>query len=180
MTERNIILLSDSLLLRYVDYLHAHMSESGINGNLIYTPFPLNYEHPKELMVKNISENLKKSFNETRWERTFICLENDKIIAHAALKGHHLDAALHRCELGLGMNKGVRGQGLGKQILSYSIDWIKQNSPIEYIDLYVFSHNIAAIKLYTQLSFSQIGVNRDMFRVNGQSIDDNRMTLKLR
>lgn len=180
MNDKSIVLLDESKLEQYVDYLHSHMSESGLNGNLVYTPFPLNYEHPKEMMLKNIGDNLKKDFQTPRWERTFICLVGDEIIAHTALKGHYLDAALHRCEVGLGMNQFVRGQGLGEKMMKHSIDWLIKNSPIEYIDLYVFSHNPAAIKLYKKLGFSHIGVNKDMFRINGQSVDDNRMTLKIR
>lgn len=180
MNDRSVVLLDESMLEQYVDYLHAHMSESGINGNLVYTPFPLKYEHPKEMMLKNIGDNIKKPFEATRWERTFICMDGVDIVAHAALKGHYLDAALHRCEVGLGMNQAVRAQGLGKRMMEHSIEWLKTNSPIEYIDLYVFSHNHAAIKLYTKLGFSHVGVNKDMFRINGLSIDDNRMTLKLR
>lgn len=178
--DRKIQMLSDNLLHAYVDYLHAHMSESGLNGNLVYTPFPLHFEHPKEMMIKNIGENIKKTFTTPRWERTFICLENDQIIAHAALKGHYLDAALHRCEVGLGMNKNVQGQRLGTRLMEHAISWLKNESPIEYLDLHVFSHNHTAMKLYQRLGFTQLGLLNDMFRINDQSINDIIMSLKLR
>ena len=172
--------LSENTLTSYIDYLHEHMSESGLNGNLVYTPFPLNFEHPKELMLKNIGDNIKKRLNESRWERVFLAFKDEKIIAHAAIKGHYLEAALHRCELGLGMLPEARSKGLGLKMMQIVIQWLKNDTELIWLDLSCFSHNTPALKLYTKLGFVNNGTMKDMFRVDGQSIDDHKMTLRLR
>ncbi len=59
-----------------------------------------------------------------------------------------------------------------------AIGWAR-NSGLAWIDLGVFRPNLRAQALYRKLGFVELGVTRDRFRLDGESIDDISMTLAL-
>lgn len=164
---------------KYVVHLHAHMSESGID-NIIYTPYSRSHRHDFEKLKEGITKRFSTSISKVNWERVFVAVENNKFVGHLDLRGAHIESSLHRCRLGMGLDREYRARGLGSKLISYAIDWIKKETTVEYIDLYTFSHNKPAILLYKKAGFKLIGSAVDMFRVDGKSICDYQMTKKIK
>ncbi len=80
--------------------------------------------------------------------------------------------------LGMGLEREVRGQGWGRQLLEAAITWAR-DAGLAWIDLGVFAHNPRARRLYESVGFETVGVTADRYRVDERSIDDVSMALKL-
>lgn len=171
--------LTPEHLSDYVEHLHTHMSESGID-DIVYTPFEIGFNHPKEKMKEKITERFGFPLDKTNWQRAFVATVDEKIVGHLDLQGHHLESSLHRCRLGMGLDKGFRSKGIGSKLMKAAIDWVTNTTSIDWIDLYTFEHNESAIALYKKFGFVTVGKVEDLFRVNGQKISDYQMVLNVR
>jgi ribosomal protein S18 acetylase RimI-like enzyme len=80
--------------------------------------------------------------------------------------------------LGMGVERGFRGQGHGRALLAAAIAWAK-NAELAWLDLGVFAHNRRARALYAAVGFVEVGITRDRYRVDGTVIDDVAMVLAL-
>jgi RimJ/RimL family protein N-acetyltransferase len=60
-----------------------------------------------------------------------------------------------------------------------ALEWAVAQPSLAWIDLQVFAHNLRARKLYESFGFREMSVTKDLFRVNGQSIDDVKMSLRV-
>lgn len=164
-------------ILDLVDHDLRHMREPGHDGQLAH-PFPPDYPWDKEKRLTEKLNSFPKNIDEEGWQRSFIVTHDDLIVAHLNLK-NNFEGMLHRAQLGMGIEAHYRGKGLGKKLLQFAIDWAKDQPTLEWIDLSVFAHNLPARKLYSSVGFEEIATYKDKIRVNGHSIDDVSMTLKL-
>jgi uncharacterized cupin superfamily protein len=114
-----------------------------------------------------------------QWEKAWGLFEGDEIVGHVDLVGNAFVPLAHRTRLSVGIEEKYRSQGFGKQLLATAINWASQQSFLAWIDLDVFSNNQAAINLYKQFKFVQVGKIIDRIRVEGKSIDDIQMALNL-
>ncbi len=80
----------------------------------------------------------------------------------------------------MGLEMKVRGQGYGKKLLMYSLEWAKSKPTLDWVDLSYFSHNLPAQKLYTSCGFQKLFTYEDRLRVGETKIDDVYMMLKLK
>ena len=162
---------------RYEAHAKRHRSESG-RGDFHFWPFePNDVTGPKGLTA----DALERPLSEIGWQRCFVALSEDEseIVADVNLKGDALRTGLHRCELGIGIERAYRRQGLGRRLMATAIEFAAATKALEWIDLKVFAHNTPARNLYQALGFVEVGAVRDRFRIGGQSIDDVLMTLDL-
>lgn len=121
-----------------------------------------------------------RPLTEPKWRRAFvIVIEDGSFVGHADLKGDQFLAGLHRCELGIGIERPYRRLGLGRSLMERAIGLARDAKTIQWVDLYVFGHNAAARALYKDLGFEETGTVRDRFRIRGRSVDDVGMTLKI-
>lgn len=164
-------------ILELVEHDIRHMREPG-HGGLLAHPFPPDYPWDKEKKLSEKINGFPKNIDEEGWQRSFIVNDGELIIAHLNLK-NNFEGMLHRAQLGMGIEAAYRGKGLGKKMLTFAINWAKEQPTLEWIDLSVFAHNLPARKLYSSLGFEEIATYKDKIRVNGLSIDDVSMTLKL-
>ncbi len=152
-----------------------HRAESG-RGEPHFMPFEPDDAHgPKGLSP----ERLALSLRDIGWQRWFVAWAEPEttIVGHVDLKGSDLVVGLHRCELGIGIERAYRGRGLGKQLMQTAIEFAVDAPTIGWLDLRVFAHNQPARTLYKQLGFRELGTLVDCFRISGASIDDVIMTL---
>ena len=161
-----------------VDHDIRHHNEPGFNG-LLSHPFEPGHPWDKIEIRKQVLLSISKDLYEEQWQRIFIIEANGKVLGSLNLK-NNFSGSLHRAQLGMGLEIPLRGQGIGKQILQMAISWAKTQESLTWIDLSVFAHNIPAIKLYKSLGFNEVATLEDRFRINGVSIDDIFMTLKLK
>ena len=153
-----------------------HRAESG-RGDHHFMPFaPDDPDGPDGLDV----DALNRALNEPGWQRWFVALDDrTNIVGHVDLKGDGLKTGQHRCELGIGIERGYRGAGLGRRLMATAIEFARGIETLTWIDLRVFSHNAAGRALYLAMGFSEAGTLVDRFRIEGQTVDDVIMTLKV-
>ena len=167
-----------------IPYLHQHLvrhgAESGNLGDLIFTPI----EEPWNKTLENLRDEKKtkweKSIAEVGWERCWVIVDEFGIYGELKLvQFHPLKSSLHRATLMMGIERSHRSCGYGTKLITEALSWAKEQSLLEWIDLYVFAHNLPAIALYTKAGFIENSTVTDLFRVKGQKIDDVHMILKL-
>jgi len=168
---------SDDLTL-LAEHNARHRAESG-RGELHFMPFvPGEEAGPR----KRRPEPLGLPLSEPGWERVFAAFADgrSRIVGEVNLTGDALRTGLHRCELGIGIERSHRGHGLGRRLMQTAIDFVREAPEIAWLDLKVFAHNKAARALYAALGFQEVGTVVDRFRIEGESIDDVIMTLDVR
>jgi RimJ/RimL family protein N-acetyltransferase len=77
----------------------------------------------------------------------------------------------HVAELGIFVLPPHRGQGVGKQLMSYALDWADIQG-LKKITLSVFTTNQQAIRLYEQFGFVLEGKRRMQYNVRGEYVDE--------
>lgn len=79
----------------------------------------------------------------------------------------------------MGVDSSVRGQGIGRKLVSSIVEWVRSASAIEYIDLWVLSDNYPARALYEKCGFTKAGEIIDMFRLDGRSLSYTMMSFRV-
>lgn len=157
-------------------HLLRHRAESG-RGDIHFMPFaPGDSDAPAGLNTRSLSLAL----HARGWQRWFIAIADQQIVGHVSLKGDGLNTGLHRCELGVGVERQYRGQGMGVALMNTAIDFARNADGLSYVDLSVFAHNAKARTLYGSLGFVDVATLVDRFRIEGESIDDVIMTLAVK
>ncbi len=151
------------------------------NGDLIFHPVDDMPTWNKEINIKALRDRWALTVSpEYRWERVWLQFDNDKIVGSASIRAGHLNASRHRASFSIGLEKFARGKGYGRQLMTTAMNWAKEQMFLDWIDIYAFSNNEKALRLYKSFGFEEIGTTVDIFRIKGQSIDDIHMCLKLR
>lgn len=156
-------------------HFERHILESG-RGEPHFMPYaPDDPDGPKGLDVASLDLPL----DAPGWQRWFVAIEEatPSIVGHVDLKGDALRVGLHRCELGIGIERAFRGQGLGERLIQAAIDFARQAESLAWIDLKAFAHNTRALALYRRMGFSEIGRLADRFRIDRTVVEDVLMTL---
>jgi RimJ/RimL family protein N-acetyltransferase len=161
-----------------VDHNIRQMQEPGFNGLLAH-PFSRNHPFEKAKMLEQVLTSWTTELTDPHWSRSFVLIENNQIMGSLSLK-NNFHGTLHRAGLGMGIEEPLRGKGAGKLLMKTAIEWALEQNFLEWIDLSVFSHNIPARKLYTSFGFVELCTIKDLIRVDGTSIDDVKMVLKLK
>ncbi|MBC7428716.1 MAG: GNAT family N-acetyltransferase [Bacteriovorax sp.] len=165
-------------VLDVVEHDICHMREPGFNGTYAH-PFPMDYPWDEDKMRSDKILAWDKEIGEPGWARSFLLIENGNIVGHLNLK-NLFDGTLHRAQLGMGFEQHARGKGYGKILLNHAVDWAKKQESLDWLDLSVFAHNTPARKLYTNAGFQELFTFPDRLRVEGTSIDDVYMVLKIK
>jgi putative acetyltransferase len=71
-----------------------------------------------------------------------------------------------------------RRRGIGTALLRAAVDWARP-SGVRKLELHVFPHNEAAIKLYRQFGFVEEGYRRAHYRRGGEFVDAILMAYQL-
>ncbi len=163
-------------------HLARHRKESGLDGNHFMPFAPSDPNGPKGLDVQCV----ELGYQELGWQRWFVVQDageeakqdgEERIVAHISLKSAPLRTALHRCEVGVGIEVPYRGKGLGRALMQHAIAFAEQVPSLAWIDLHVFAHNTPAVALYRDLGFVEVGCWTDRFRIDGQALDELVMAL---
>ena len=168
--------LSPPRLAAFERHMARHFAESG-RGEGHFMPYQPGTAHgPGGFDV----EALERPLSEPHWQRWFVAVAApDHVVGHVNLNGDGLHVGLHRCELGIGIERGYRGQGLGQRLMRTAIEFAFAAGSLAWIDLRVFAQNAPARALYESLGFEEIGTVRDRFRIEGTVVDDVLMTMAL-
>jgi ribosomal protein S18 acetylase RimI-like enzyme len=164
----------------YYDHMQRHFRESGKDGDVIFHPID-DYDtwNREEHLAKMVRE-LEAPLGRPGWVRVWIAELGGEIVADSLIRSAHLKTARHRCQFAIGVERLARGQGLGRRLSLQSIAWAREQGELAWIDLWASAQNEPALRLYRSLGFTEVGTVRDQFRLQGQSVDDTHMVLKLR
>lgn len=113
-----------------------------------------------------------------RGEPRLVAIDDHVVVGWCHVAALRFNSMDHGATLALGLLPGYRRRGIGKLLLLETISAAKARG-IAYIEMGVFSHNHAAIKLYKRVGFiEQLGTERAV-QVGGERFDEITMTLRL-
>lgn len=163
----------------YVAHLAVHDRESGTAGDLPYGPYDRDRpQDPVEVRARAL-RRWSTPLDAPGWRRAWGLWLGTVIVGSAHLAGSDLAASLHRADFGIGIERPHRGRGWGARLTEAAITWARAQPAIDWIDLGVFRGNDRAHALYTSVGFVEVARVTDRFRVDGLSIDDIQMTLRV-
>ena len=173
-----ILLLGEAELPALCAHIARHHAESGRDGDVVFSPRSKSDPFDEVAAIERHRVAWARPLTEPQWTRTWGIVEGGRVCGHLDLHGGRVPAELHRATLGMGLERDARGQGLGRALLATALGWAREQR-LAWIDLGVFAGNAPAQALYGSFGFVVTGTTRDQFRVDGVSIDDIAMTLRL-
>ena len=162
----------------FIAHFEVVIPQSGQDGDAIFAPFS-----PEEpAVISKMRERRVTAWaipvGQAGWSRAWAAIDDGRVVGDIELDGGNLLAEMHRVGLGMSIQRGCRGIGLGTRLMETAIGWAREQG-IEYIHLGVFSGNPAAAGLYEKFGFERWGIQRDAFRISGHRVDDIQMVLAL-
>lgn len=95
-----------------------------------------------------------------------MALDNEEIIARAELEGYYPARIRHRAKFSISVRKDYWNQGIGSEMIKRIFEQAEKMK-LKVIELEVISDNVRAINLYHKMGFTDIGIYKDFFCVNG-------------
>ena len=164
----------------FFDYLNDHILDNGKNNTPLFLPISREHLNLPPTLIDNFKDGQSISINKLGWRRVFIAInKQNEIVGHIDLKSHNQNYTYHRAIMGMGVHREYRKKGLGSLLIEYIFDWVKNESIIAQIDLWVLSENHTAIRLYDRLGFHKVGEVEDMFRIDNNSLNYIMMTKQI-
>jgi RimJ/RimL family protein N-acetyltransferase len=77
----------------------------------------------------------------------------------------------HTVMLGLNVKQGLRGQGIGRQLLQEAVAWFERTAALERMELDVVGINAPAIHLYESFGFVHEGIKRSAVKKGDRYLD---------
>ncbi|HVE07365.1 MAG TPA: GNAT family N-acetyltransferase [Paraburkholderia sp.] len=164
---------------RWADHLDRLFADSGKNGQPLFSPFERLPDSASPERRQQFVQSLGTAVRQPGWMRAWHVEDAaGRMVAHLDLCGLKIPAENHRMTLGIGCEPAVRRRGIGAALMQHAIAFATDHG-IEWIDLFVFDDNAAAIALYERFGFVEAGRRQDRFRLMGKSVDDVTMTLRV-
>ena len=164
----------------FIQYLTIHLSENGQNGTALFQPLSKQQSALSSEWKAKFEDGMNKKNGEIGWRKVWIAInEESNIVGHIDIRSQNQLNTEHRVLLGMGVDSNFRNLKIGHELLKSVIDYCRNNHKISWIDLQVLTNNIPATKLYKKMSFEQLSVTKDMFRIDNISYDYTSMTLNV-
>jgi RimJ/RimL family protein N-acetyltransferase len=100
----------------------------------------------------------------------FVAEDEGRIVGRLSIARDQHPASRHVADLGLMVAMSHRRRGIGTKLLEAALDWAR-HSEVRKLELHVFPHNEAAIKLYENFGFVQEGYRRGHYRRGNEYVD---------
>lgn len=164
----------------FARYLAAHVAENGTPGTGWFQPLP--HGTPLEpARLDAFRKGLSIAVGQPAWRRAWVARRLDGSIAgHVDLRARPEPYTLHRCLLGMGVDTGDRGRGLGRALLAHAIAWAGSTPGLDHLDLMVLANNTPALRLYETMAFTEMERITDHFRIDAQRLTSISMTRPLK
>ena len=162
----------------FFDYLEGQIRDNGVGDTPYFMPFSSSINVLDERVKRSFSSGICVSLNHRQWRKCWV-VKNDcgSIVGHIDLRHYAEEHHSHRVLLGMGVDKVMRGRGLGFELISIARDFCCKNNQIEWLDLNVLGGNLPAISFYNKSGFKQIGMIDDFYRIDGRPIAELTMTM---
>jgi ribosomal protein S18 acetylase RimI-like enzyme len=96
----------------------------------------------------------------------FVAIDGATVVGAVDLHPQKLEGFRHNAGLGIGLLAAYRGMGLGSRLLQTAITAAVEHG-FRRLELVVYAHNAAAIRLYKKFGFTQEGVFRGRRDLDG-------------
>ena len=100
----------------------------------------------------------------------FVAEDEGVIVGRLSIARDQHPASRHVADLGLMVAMSHRRRGIGTMLLEAALDWAR-HAEVRKLELHVFPHNEAAIKLYENFGFVQEGYRRGHYRRGNEYVD---------
>ena len=100
----------------------------------------------------------------------FVAEDEGRIVGRLSIARDQHPASRHVADLGLMVAMSHRRRGIGTMLLEAALDWAR-HAEVRKLELHVFPHNEAAIKLYENFGFVQEGYRRGHYRRGNEYVD---------
>ena len=100
----------------------------------------------------------------------YVAEDEGRIVGRLSIARDQHPASRHVADLGLMVARSHRRRGIGTQLLEAALDWAR-HSEVRKLELHVFPHNEAAIKLYENFGFVPEGYRRGHYRRGNEYVD---------
>jgi len=145
-----------------------------IGGESDFLTFgPGDFGHSVEAEAEFIENALKR-----KNALFLVAVANGKIIGNLNFSGGPRERTAHTGEFGVSVLKDYWGMGIGEELIRYLINWCR-GSGIRKINLRVRQDNLKSISLYKKLGFSEEGILKRDFYINGEFHDSLLMGLMI-
>jgi RimJ/RimL family protein N-acetyltransferase len=125
---------------------------------------------PHELTIESFAAKINELAVLGRY---IVAEDNQRIIGHALLDPMRLEAIAHVFRLTIVVHPGFHNRGVGETLMRDLMNWAKQASHLQKIELLVRATNERAIRLYSKLGFVEEGrFRKRVHLVNGGFVDD--------
>jgi RimJ/RimL family protein N-acetyltransferase len=102
-----------------------------------------------------------------------------RIVGRLSLARDQHPASAHVADLGLMVAASHRRQGIGRALLEEAVRWSRERG-VSKLELHVFPHNEAAIRLYEQFGFEREGYRKRHYRRRDGYVDAILMAYEVR
>ena len=100
----------------------------------------------------------------------FVAEIDEGIIGRLSLTRDHHPSSQHVADIGLMVAQPYRRRGVGRALLEMAVEWARA-SGVNKLELHVFPHNEAAIKLYESFGFEREGHRKRHYRRGQEYVD---------
>ncbi|MCB0246607.1 MAG: GNAT family N-acetyltransferase [Anaerolineae bacterium] len=106
----------------------------------------------------------------------YVAMDDERVVGWCDITRNKLEGFRHCGELGMGVLKEYRGQGIGERLARAALQQARV-ARLERVELVVYASNEPAIKLYEKLGFSVEGLHRRARKLDGRYDDVISMAL---
>lgn len=129
---------------------------------------------PSELDEKAVEQSILSP------QSIYLVAEHEgQVVGHTFLEPYTLQSLRHVADLNIAVHLGWQNKGIETKLLESIIEWAKNSSMLEKIQLNVRASNTAAISLYKKMGFEEEGRLKNRVKIKDLYIDDIIMGLDL-
>lgn len=172
--------LQPAAMAEFAAYLSTQVAENGTPQMGYFMPMPRGASFFDGGRDRDFADSLSIPFPKHGWRRCWVMrTEAGRIVGHVDLRAHREPYCEHRSLLGLGVDHEYRRRGIARRLCEHVVHWARYEAGLAAIDLQVLGGNEAAVALYRSLGFVTVMELADFFRVDGQSLTEITMVLRL-
>ncbi len=99
-------------------------------------------------------------------------LEGERVVGWCDVRRAEQEISKHCGTLGMGIIEGYRGRGLGKRLITQTLESVRKSTlGIERVELTVWGSNVRAIGLYEKVGFAHEGRKIGARKIDGATED---------
>ena len=154
---------------------------SGVTGcnlwSLVVATVGALVEAPDELSVEHLRARIRHCISRRNQLFTLAVLDGH-VIGMIALEAQPLRALQHIRHVSLVVEPRYRRRGIGRELLRQALEWARETSDVEKLEVRVRETNAAALRLAGQLAFVEEGrLKRHVGLPSGRRLDDLELAL---